>query len=112
MFNTKISFTIGLSTRGGKELAPHQVAAGIVAQELAGCFIDGFTVVNNLGYWQGQPECSLTVSVLLHCEHPAADPRAVEALAKRFAQACDQTCVLWEISPVVGGLAYNPVKGA
>lgn len=112
MFNAKISFTIGLATRGGKYLAPTDVLDNSAVPELAKLGIDGFTVINNLGYWEGKPEYSLTVSVLVGAEHPLTTPSVAEALAAKLAEQCDQTCVLWEIAPVVGGLGYSAKKEA
>ncbi len=114
-FDTRISWTIGLTTKHGDVLTPSEVIAHTIVPTLAARGFDGFSVTENWGYWKGQPERSLTVSVCVDVGgHDFIDGDAAvnshalsftEDVARHLAALNQQECVLWTIDKIVGGLA-------
>lgn len=104
MFTSKVSFVIGLNAGGVPY--PESGAIKIVTEELAVHGIDGFSVSRGLGFWRGEPEDTLTVSVLV--DDDTNFPVYAERVAQVFAVRLDQECVLWAVEPLPlnGGLAY------
>ena len=103
-FNVKVTLTVGLTTKDGQQLDEDYVVQGVIAPVLHGIGQDGFSVTENVGYWKGQPEKSLTVTVfgnaneLLHSD--------VLHAAHMIATACKQECVLWSRESCAAGLEY------
>ncbi len=104
-FKHRITWSIGLN-RGGVPYPPSE-AIEAVQRQLAARGIDGFTVTPGVGYWQGEPEDCLTVTVLV-----ARDDFGSRALAygvaRDLARALGQEAVAWAVDTLNGGgLAFS-----
>lgn len=102
--NRKITFYIGLTTKNGSRLLPSCVMDDIVVKALATRGIDGFTVVEGWGYWQGQPEKCLVVTVFAYSESLIVV--CAKSVAQAIAAQCQQECVLYSVESAVADLAY------
>lgn len=101
-FTHRITWNIGLN-RGA---VPYPAAEAIEAasDQLARRGIDGFTVLQGVGYWKGAPEECLAVSVMVDNPMPNAMAYGV---ALDLAQILGQEAVAWSIDPLAaGGLAF------
>lgn len=109
-FTHRITWNIGLN-RGA---VPYPAAEAIEAasEQLARRGIDGFTILQGVGYWQGSPEACLVVSVMLDGDNPPPawsmeNHAAAYAIAADLAQILGQDAVAWSIDPLTaGGLAF------
>lgn len=107
-YNRNLTFTIGLTTAGGVPLSREIVLLDVV--EILGRYgVDGFTVTDHTGYWQGQQEASISVSILACYGDTVVVTAGV--IARELAIACLQDCVLWSIAPTIAGLAYSVPQG-
>ena len=111
-FNRKIEFIIGLKTRNGGQLAFAEVIQKSVVGVLSDYGIDGFSAHEGLGYWKGEPEQSVTVTIYhdLTEGNEALLDAQVQAIAAQIAADCDQECVLYSITEVKAGLAEGVWK--
>jgi len=103
-FDRNVTFTIGLVSTDGAPLLRDVVLQDIV-QILEGHNINGFTVTDHTGYWKGEQEASISVSILARYGDKIVV--TAPAVAKELATACVQDCVLWSIAPAIAGLAYS-----
>lgn len=62
-FCLKVELTVGLTTKLGAPV-PKDIALACIVQRLADANIDGFSVLQQTGFWQGAVEESLLVTVL------------------------------------------------
>lgn len=102
-FTHRITWNIGLN-RGA---VPYPAAEAIEAasDQLARRGIDGFTVLQGVGYWKGEPEACLVVAVLVDNPAPAA---MAYGIAADLALELGQEAVAWSIDPLAaGGLAFS-----
>lgn len=99
-FTVRYDFYIGLTTKDGRLMDPLLVEDH-VATYLSTQGIDGFTVTPCRGYWKGQPENVLMVTVLDHDSHPSG-PYVDIAVA--FKELFEQEAVLLNASTCHGNL--------
>ena len=105
MFNRKLTFVVGLTTRDGSAL-PRDNAIAHINYTFSRLGLDGFSVVDQTGYWKGVQEQSLSASCYLDRDY-ALDAGNVQGTAAELAAFCGQDAVLWAVEPVtVGGLAF------
>lgn len=107
MFTRKISFTIGLNDRNGNPY-PEARAIEAITAELAVHGVDAFTLTRHTGFWKGQPEDSITATVLV--DQDASILFYVGRLAQTLALLLNQECVLWELEETQAGLAYSHIS--
>ena len=105
MLNKQVTFTIGLMTSKRASLWPSYVitaASAILAAE----GINGFTVTEHIGYWKGEPEKSLSVTVVYDSNDLTAfSPHAVAgAMAKQFYQEAVLYTIHGVFANMVGAL--------
>ena len=103
MLNKHVTFTVGLTTSDGAKLGSNYVVQG-VSEILAAEGVYGFTVTKHLGYWKGEPEKSLSFTVIYDSNAlPGFSPHAVAGvMAKQFYQEA----VLYVIHGVFADLVY------
>lgn len=104
MLNKQVTFTIGLTTCKGAPLWPAYVIQGVLGH-LADYGIDGFTVTEHVGYWKGQPEKSLSFTVLYDSNAlPGFSPEALAGvMAKQFYQEAVLYVVHGVFADLIGG---------
>lgn len=108
MFNRKLTFVVGLTTCNGAAL-PREAAIAQINYTFSRLGLDGFSVVDQVGYWKGVQEQSLAASCYLEKCYSLDDYNARDC-AEELATLCHQDAVLWAIEPVTaGGLAFSPV---
>jgi hypothetical protein len=103
-FDRNVTFTIGLTSACGAVLSRDVVLQDVV-QVLEAHGINGFTVTDHTGYWKGEQEASISVSIL--ARYGDVIVVTAPAVAKELATECLQDCVLWSIAPAIAGLAYS-----
>lgn len=103
-FSHRITWYIGLNRRG----VPYPAAEAIAAMQypLRCHGIDGFTVQHGQGFWKGEPEDCLIVSVLVNW--PFSQCRASgSGIAVNLATMLEQEAVAWAVDALpAGGLAF------
>lgn len=100
-FTHRITWNIGLNR--GTVPYPASEAIEAVRYQLARRGIDGFTVVQGVGYWKGEPEACLVVTVMVDKAAPTAMGYGV---ALDLAQILGQEAVAWAVDTLAaGGLA-------
>lgn len=104
-FKHRITWSIGLN-RGGVPYPPSE-AIEAVQRQLAARGIDGFTVTPGVGYWKGEAEECLTVTVLVDWDDFGS--RAVaDGVAHDLAADLGQEAVAWAVDILSGGgLAFR-----
>ena len=102
MFNSKVSFVIGLNAYSRPY--PESTAVKAVTEELAVHGIDGFSLTRGIGFWRGAQEDIITVSVLVTPD--SVLPTYAERIAQVLAIRLNQECVLWSIDAADAGLSY------
>lgn len=100
-FNTRFDFFIGLTSQSGNQLDVHDVIQDHVVPNLAAQGIDGFTITRTEGFWKGQREYSIVVTVFDHVYPTATWPTEV---AKRLARELDQETILVSATPCTANL--------
>lgn len=104
IFTHRMTWHIGLNRKG----APYPAGEAIEAakRQLALRGIYGFTVVQGVGYWQGEAEECLIVSVMVDWD--GFSSRAVaNGVAFDLAQILGQEAVAWAVDTLAaGGLAF------
>lgn len=108
-FNTRFDFFIGLTTQSGNQLDVHDVIQDHVAPALAAQGIDGFTITRTEGFWKGQREYSIVVTVfdsVASGTHEYIAPACPwqDGIAKRLARELDQECILVSSTPCTANL--------
>lgn len=105
MLNRKVTFLIGLKTTDG-DILNRNVTLGTVVSPLLGDHgCDGFSVIDQIGYWKGSQEPSIKVEVYADAKDAVVEFAVV--IAARLAFLCQQECVLYAVEPVeTAGLAY------
>ncbi len=104
-FGYRITWSIGLN-RGGVPYPPSE-AIEAVRRHLAARGIDGFTVTPGVGYWKGEAEECLTVTVLVDWEGFGSHAAASGA-AHDLAADLGQEAVAWAVDALNGGgLAFS-----
>lgn len=104
-FTHRITWNIGLNR--GAVPYPAGEAIEAVRDQLARRGIDGFTVVQGVGYWKGEPEACLVVSVMLDGDTPPAAAMAY-GIAADLAAVLGQDAVAWSVDTLAaGGLAFS-----
>lgn len=101
--NCRTTWTVGLAAQAGVILVPKEAIANIV-DVLNDAGITSFTVQKAKGFWQGEKENTLLVSVL----HTVSDqpcignhgPYFAQDVAAKLAGTLNQACVLYEQVPV------------
>lgn len=105
-FKHRITWSIGLN-RGGVPYPPSE-AIEAVQRQLAARGIDGFTVTPGVGYWQGEAEECLTVTVLVDWEGFFGSRAAASGVAHDLAADLGQEAVAWAVDILSGGgLAFR-----
>lgn len=107
MFTRKLSFTIGLNDKNGNPY-PEARAIEVLTAELGVHGIDAFTLTRHTGFWKGQPEESITATILV--KQDASVLFYVGRLAQTLALLLNQECVLWEVEETQAGLAYSHIS--
>jgi hypothetical protein len=104
-FNRRITWSIGLNRNGTPYLPSEAIEA--VTRQLAARGIDGFTVTPGVGYWRGETEECLTVTVLT--VWGGAWSRTVAgSIAHDLARDLGQEAVAWAVDALNGGgLAFS-----
>lgn len=91
----EIKITIGLNR--GSVPYPKQEAIDALVAQFKNCAIDGFTLVEGLGYWKGAPESCLVATSIV--AYSAIMARAVaDTIAGNLAALLGQECVLWSVT--------------
>jgi len=104
-FNTRFDFFIGLTTQTGNTLDVPDVVQGHVVPNLAAQGIDGFTITRTEGYWKGQREHSIVVTVFdFVSPDNAGAPFWPEAMAQQLARELDQETILVSSTPCTANL--------
>ena len=103
MLNKHVTFTVGLTTSKGAQLWPAYVIQD-VSKILTFAGIDGFTVTEHLGYWKGEPEKSLSFTVIY--DSNALPGFSSHAVAGVMAKQFYQEAVLYVIHGVFADLVY------
>ena len=104
-FKHRITWSIGLN-RGGVPYPPSE-AIEAVKRQLAARGIDGFTVTPGVGYWKGEAEECLTVTVLVDWEG-FGSRAAASGVAHDLAADLGQEAVAWAVDILSGGgLAFS-----
>ena len=104
-FKHRITWSIGLNRNGTPYPANEAVAA--VTRQLAARGIDGFTVTPGVGYWKGEPEDCLTVTVLV-AQDDLGSRAVADGVALDLARALGQEAVAWAVDILSGGgLAFS-----
>lgn len=106
--NTRTTWHVGLTTRKGVVLSAAAVIPSTIVPIMAAAGHDGFSVVEQIGYWKGVQEASLTITVFTYQSLPHMAVIDAETVALTLAAALDQEVVLWDLAPVTAGLTYNP----
>lgn len=102
-FTHRITWNIGLNR--GAVPYPAGEAIEAASDQLARRGIDGFTVLQGVGYWQGKPEACLVVTVLVDNPAPAA---MAYGIAADLALELGQEAVAWSVDTLAaGGLAFS-----
>lgn len=101
-FNTRYDFFIGLTARTGNLLDVNDVIQDHVVPALADFGIDGFTVTRTMGFWRGQAERSIVVTVFDHLQDVGSTWQA-EA-AERLSRELDQEAILVSATPCTANL--------
>lgn len=106
-FTHRVTWHIGLNRKGVPY--PASVAIEAAKRQLARREIDGFTVVQGVGYWQGEAEECLIVSVMVDWDAFGAGLTASAAcIAYDLAYDLGQDAVAWSVDAIAaGGLAYR-----
>lgn len=99
-FNTRFDFFIGLTTQTGNQLDVLDVVQDHVVPVLASYGIDGFTATESVGYWRGQREACLIVTVF----YPDQVSSWQHGAAFQFARQLDQEAVLVSTTRVYADL--------
>lgn len=100
IFTHRITWHIGLNCQG----VPYPAGEAIEAakRQLANRGIDGFTVVQGVGYWQGEAEECLIVSVMVDWD--GFGSRAVaDGIAHDLARDLGQDAVAWAVDALAAG---------
>ena len=108
-FSSKIEFSVGLvsSEATGYQAIDKADAVKTISEILEGYGVLGFSVVDVLGYWKGNPEASLLVTVYT----TSTDNAGTSSAAADMAEALNQECVLYSVTKLgedascVAGLA-------
>ena len=108
MFNRKLTFVVGLTTRTGDAI-PREDAIAQINYTFSRMGLDGFSIVDQVGYWKGVQEQSLSASCYIdQVEARLVDNANIDYVARELAALCQQDVVLWAIEPVTtGGLAFG-----
>lgn len=104
-FSHRITWNIGLNRAG----VPYPAAEAIeaVKRQLAARGIDGFTVTPGVGYWKGEREDCLTVTVLVDWGAFGSCALA-DGVAHDLATDLGQDAVAWAVDTLSGGgLAFR-----
>lgn len=88
----KVVLHVGLVDKEKTPLVADVVLESTIVPALLFYGIDGFSVVKSTGYWKGEKEAALVVTVF--CDHVDW----VKDVAKRIALGANQECVLVETS--------------
>lgn len=103
-FQRVVNFYVGLTTNEG-HLIDQLEAEKAIVETLAVAGVDGFTLTPTSGYWHGQRESSLVVTVF--CTGAWPYPRVAAELAVRL----QQEAVLVHVDdPTAARLVYSPVE--
>ena len=102
-FNTRFDFFIGLTSQSGNQLDVHDVIQDHVVPNLAAQGIDGFTITRTEGYWKGQREHSIVVTVFDHV-YPTSTATWPTEVAERLARELDQETILVSSTPCTANL--------
>jgi len=104
-FGLKVELTVGLKTKCGDPV-PKDIALACIVQRLAEVEIDGFSVLQQTGFWKGAVEESLLVTVLDACLN--ADDCAIDFchVGRLLADDLLQECVLVCYTDVAAGLVW------
>lgn len=101
-FKHRITWNIGLNR--GAVPYPAREAIEAAKRQLSLRGIDGFTVTQGVGYWQGAAEECLVVTVMVDDPAPAA---MAYGIAADLALELGQEAVAWSIDALAaGGLAF------
>lgn len=104
-FTYRITWGIGLN-RGGTPY-PAEEAIAAVTRRLAARGIDGFTVMPGTGYWKGEAEACLTVTLLVSRDGFGSRAMAF-GIALDLAADLGQEAVAWAVDTLNGGgLAFR-----
>ena len=100
IFTHRITWHIGLNRKGVPY--PPSEAIEAASDQLARRGIDGFTVVQGVGYWQGEAEECLIVSVMVDWD--GFGSRAVaDGIAHDLAYDLGQDAVAWAVDALAAG---------
>lgn len=91
----EIKITIGLNR--GAVPYPKQEAIDALVVQFKNCAIDGFTLVDGLGYWKGKPEACLVATTVVPFGRTMSATVA-DAIASKLAGILEQECVLWAVT--------------
>lgn len=105
----EIKITIGLNR--GATPYPKQEAIDALVAQFKNCAIDGFSLVDGLGYWKGKPEGCLVATTTTDFSRIMAKAIA-ELVAANLAALLGQECVLWSVTDLESaGFATADQKG-
>ena len=104
-FNAKIEMQVGLKSRGGVVI-PAEFATTEIALILSEHGHHGFTVMQQHGYWRGEAEDSLCISVMINAMHLGVMAEWA-TIAYEIAKSLDQEAVLLAEQPLRGMLVYT-----
>lgn len=91
----EIKLTIGLNR--GETPYPKQEAIDALVAQFKNCTIDGFTLVEGLGYWKGKPEACLVATTATSFSRIVSATIA-DLVAGNLAALLGQECVLWTVT--------------
>lgn len=107
MFDRKVSLIIGLTTKHGEAMSKDAVVTGAVVPTLQRFGIDAFSVTDNVGYWRGTPEHSITVQVYAKRDDAIAKATILHNISTILAEKLDQEAVLYSVENAFAALAYT-----
>lgn len=103
----EIKITIGLNR--GSVPYPKQEAIDALVAQFKNCAIDGFTLVDGLGYWKGSPEsCLIATSVVAYSGLMAG--AVADIIAGNLAALLGQECVLWTVTNLESTRFATPIE--
>lgn len=90
-FGLKVELTVGLTTKL-KDPVPKDIALACIVQRLAEVGVDGFSVLQQTGFWKGEVEESLLVTVMVECPTDIDFCHVGRLLADDLLQECVLVC--------------------